>query len=214
MTKREKRERASQIVNRLKELYPIAPCGLNSGGDAWRLLVMGRLSAQCTDERVNIVCEELFEKFPNAYALAKAPIEEIEQIIRPCGIYRMKASNIKDASRMLIEDFSGVMPHTMDELLRFPGVGRKIANLIIGDVFSLPAIVCDTHCIRITRRLGLYPRAQKDIYKIEMTLKELIDDSEGPDFCHRIVIFGREICTARSPKCNECPLYDLCCERN
>ena len=213
MTEKEKREKASLIVKRLKDLYPVAPCGLNSGGDAWRLLVMGRLSAQCTDERVNIVCKELFERFPDAYALATAPLYEIEEIVRPCGIYRMKASNIKEASRMLIEDFSGVMPHEMDKLLRFPGVGRKIANLIIGDVFGLPAIVCDTHCIRITKRLGLYPATEKDIYKIEMVLRELIDENEGPDFCHRIVLFGREICTARSPKCEACPLYDLCCER-
>lgn len=213
MTKREKKEKAALIVERLKKLYPNAECGLKSGGDPWRLLVMGRLSAQCTDERVNIVCEELFKRFPDAMALADAPLSEIEEIVRPCGIYRVKAHNIKEASRVLLREFSGVMPHTMEELLRFPGVGRKIANLIIGDVFGLPAIVCDTHCIRITRRLGLYPSGQKDIYKIEMALRELIDDSEGPDFCHRIVIFGREICSARSPKCNECPLYDLCCER-
>lgn len=212
MTKKEKKAKAALIVGRLKELYPNAECGLKAEGDAWRLLVMGRLSAQCTDERVNIVSKELFSRFPTPKDMAEAPIEEIEEIIRPCGIYKAKAYSIKESSRMLIEEFSSVMPDKIEELLRFPGVGRKIANLIIGDVFGLPAIVCDTHCIRITGRLGLYPKGEKDIYKIELALRELIEDSEGPDFCHRIVMFGREVCTARSPKCAECPLYDLCCE--
>ncbi len=210
MRKDDKKKRAIEIVERLKEYYPNAECGLKSGGDPWRLLVMGRLSAQCTDERVNIVCEELFRRFPDASSLADAPLSEIEEIIRPCGIYRAKAYSIKEASRQLIEEFSGVMPHKMEELLRFSGVGRKIANLIIGDVFSLPAIVCDTHCIRICGRLGLYPPNEKDVYKIELALRELIPDDEGADFCHRIVMFGREVCTARAPRCMSCPLADLC----
>ena len=210
MTKAEKKKRLSDIVKRLKEIYPSAECALNYGGDPWKLLVMGRLSAQCTDARVNIVCEDLFRKFPTAEDMAEADIREIEEIIKPCGLYRMKADNIKEASRMLVSDFGGILPDTMDELLLFPGVGRKIANLLLGDVFGKEAIVCDTHCIRICGRLGMYPEKEKDPTKIEKILRELIDMREGSDFCHRIVLFGREICTARSPMCKECPLSDLC----
>ena len=137
-------------------------------------------------------------------------VERIEEIIKPCGLYRMKAKNLKDASLMLIRDFNGKLPDDMDELLRFPGVGRKIANLLLGDVFGKEAIVCDTHCIRICGRLGMYPEKEKDPTKIERILRELIDLKEGSDFCHRIVFFGREICTARSPRCDGCPLKDLC----
>ena len=210
MTKAEKKKRLSDIVKRLKEIYPSAECALNYGGDPWKLLVMGRLSAQCTDARVNIVCEDLFRKFPTAEDMAEADIREIEEIIKPCGLYRMKADNIKEASRMLVSDFGGALPDTMDELLLFPGVGRKIANLLLGDVFGKEAIVCDTHCIRICGRLGMYPEKEKDPTKIEKILRELIDMREGSDFCHRIVLFGREICTARSPMCKECPLSDVC----
>ena len=175
------------------------------------LLVMGRLSAQCTDARVNIVCEELFSVFPNAEAMANGDISEIERIVKPCGLYRMKAANIKDASRLLVEKHSGVLPDTMEELLEFSGVGRKIANLLLGDIFGKPAIVCDTHCIRICGRLGMYPEKEKNPEKIEKILRSLMDEREGSDFCHRIVLFGREICTARSPICESCPLSDLCC---
>ncbi len=210
MTKAEKKKRLSLIVERLKEIYPEAECALHYGGDPWKLLVMGRLSAQCTDARVNIVCEELFKRFPTAEAMAEGDIREIEEIVKPCGLYRMKADNIKEASAMLVRDFGGVLPDTMDELLLFPGVGRKIANLLLGDVFGKEAIVCDTHCIRICGRLGMYPEKEKDPTKIEKILRELIDLKEGSDFCHRIVFFGREICTARSPMCNECPMSDLC----
>lgn len=210
MTKTEKKRRLSLIVERLKEIYPEAECALQYGGDPWKLLVMGRLSAQCTDARVNIVCEELFARFPTAEAMADGDIREIEEIVKPCGLYRMKADSIKAASRMLIEDFGGALPDTMDELLRFPGVGRKIANLLLGDVFGKEAIVCDTHCIRICGRLGMYPEKEKDPTKIEKILRELIDIKEGSDFCHRIVLFGRETCTARSPMCEGCPLADLC----
>ena len=206
MTKAEKKRRLSLIVERLKEIYPEAECALHYGGDPWRLLVMGRLSAQCTDARVNIVCEELFARFPTAEAMAEGDIREIEEIVKPCGLYRMKADSIKAASKMLIEDFGGVLPDTMDELLLFPGVGRKIANLLLGDVFGKEAIVCDTHCIRICGRLGMYPEKEKDPTKIEKILRELIDLKEGSDFCHRIVLFGRDICTAQSPKCDACPL--------
>ena len=213
MTKAEKKKRLSKIVERLKEIYPSAECALHYGGDPWKLLVMGRLSAQCTDARVNIVCEELFKRFPTAEAMAEGDIREIEEIVKPCGLYRMKADNIKEASAMLVRDFGGTLPDTMDELLLFPGVGRKIANLLLGDVFGKEAIVCDTHCIRICGRLGMYPEKEKDPTKIEGILRELIDLKVGSDFCHRIVIFGREICTARSPMCESCPLSDLCLKR-
>ena len=213
MTKSEKKKRLSQIVERLKEIYPDAECALHYGGDPWKLLVMGRLSAQCTDARVNIVCEELFKCFPTAESMAYGDINEIEEIIKPCGLYRMKADNIREASRMLLTDFGGVLPDNMEDLLKLPGVGRKIANLLLGDVFGKEAIVCDTHCIRICGRLGMYPEKEKDPTKIERILCELIDLREGSDFCHRIVFFGREICTARSPMCESCPLADLCLKR-
>lgn len=210
MTKAEKRKRLSEIVERLKEIYPEAECALHYGGDPWKLLIMGRLSAQCTDARVNIVCEELFEKFPTPLDMANGDIAEIERIVKPCGLYRMKADNIREASRMLITDFNSRLPDNMDDLLKLPGVGRKIANLLLGDVFGKEAIVCDTHCIRICGRLGMYPEKEKDPTKIEKILRELIDLKEGSDFCHRIVLFGREICSARSPMCDSCPLSDLC----
>ena len=209
-TKREKRERLALVVERLKEIYPESVCALEYGGDPWKLLVMGRLSAQCTDARVNIVCKELFAKYPNFAAMADADLADIERIVMPCGLYRTKAANIKDSSVMLRDSFGGVLPDTMEELLLFPGVGRKIANLLLGDVFGKGAIVCDTHCIRICGRLGMYPESLKDAVKIEYILRDLIDINEGSDFCHRIVTFGREVCTARAPKCGECPLGELC----
>ena len=210
MTKREKRERLAQIADRLEELYPNAECALEYGGDPWKLLVMGRLSAQCTDARVNIVSRELFERFPTAKSMAYADVSEIENIVKPCGLYRMKAANIKNASNKLVNEYGGKLPDTMEELLKFDGVGRKIANLLLGDVFKKEAIVCDTHCIRICGRLGMYPESEKDPTKIEFILRDLIDLSRGSDFCHRIVLFGREICTARSPMCDDCPLAELC----
>ena len=210
MTKKEKRERLALIVERFKEIYPEATCALEYGGDPWRLLVMGRLSAQCTDARVNIVCRELFSVFPTAEAMAYGDLAEIERIVKPCGLYRMKASSIKDASRMLIEDFGGELPRDMDELLKFPGVGRKIANLLLGDVFGLPSVVCDTHCMRICGRFGMYREDLRDPVKIEKILLELLPEGEGSDFCHRIVNFGREVCSSRSPRCHECPMSDLC----
>lgn len=210
MTKNEKRALASAVYDRLEKLYPAAECALEYGGDPWRLLVMARLSAQCTDARVNIVSRELFSRFPTVEAMADADVHEIEELVKPCGLYRMKAANIKDASKMLITDFGGRVPDTMEELLRLDGVGRKIANLILGDVYAKPAVVCDTHCIRICGRLGLYPEKLKDPAKVEMILRDLIDISRGSDFCHRIVLFGREICSARAPKCSECPLNDIC----
>ena len=210
MTKKEKKERLGQIVERFKEIYPEATCALEYDGDPWKLLVMGRLSAQCTDARVNIVCRELFSHFPDARTMAYGDITEIENIVKPCGLYRMKASNIKDASRMLVEDYGGDLPSDMDELLKLPGVGRKIANLILGDVYGLPSVVCDTHCMRICGKFGMYREDLRDPNKIEKILLELLPYGEGSDFCHRIVNFGREVCSARSPKCSECPMSDLC----
>ena len=209
MTLKEKRTLALKIVERLKEIYPDAPCALEYEGDPWRLLVMGRLSAQCTDKRVNIVCRDLFSEFPTAKSMAEGDLERIEEIIKPCGLYRMKAKNIKDASAMLVNNFGGELPSDMDSLLTLPGVGRKIANLLIGDIFGGEAIVADTHCIRISSRIGLTPGI-KDPTRVEMALRKLIPGAEGSDFCHRIVMFGREVCHARAPRCHECPLSDLC----
>ena len=210
VTKNEKKERLAKIVSRLKEIYPDAVCALEYEGDAWRLLVMARLSAQCTDARVNIVSRELFKRFPDAKSMADGELSEIEEIIKPCGLFRMKAKNIKDASALLVSEYDGKLPADMDELLKFPGVGRKIANLLLGDYYGLPAIVCDTHCIRICARFGMYPEKEKNPDKVEKILRSLIDLNEGSDFCHRIVIFGREICTARNPSCETCPLAELC----
>lgn len=210
MNKKEKAERLKRASEALKALYPDAECALEFDGNPWRLLVMGRLSAQCTDKRVNIVSRELFSRYPTPEAMAEADIEELSEIVKPCGLYRVKAQNIKDSSAMLVSEYGGELPCDMEELLRFPGVGRKIANLLIGDVFGGPAIVCDTHCIRICGRLGMYPESEKNPDKIERILASLMDAREGSDFCHRIVIFGREVCSARNPACDSCPLSHLC----
>lgn len=210
MTKKEKKERLSNIVERFKKIYPEAVCALEYGGDPWRLLVMGRLSAQCTDARVNIVSRELFSVFPDAKSMADGDLTEIERIVKPCGLYRMKASSIKEASRILAYELDGILPRDMDGLLKLPGVGRKIANLLLGDVYGLPSVVCDTHCMRICGRFGMYREDLRDPEKIEKILLELLPYGEGSDFCHRIVNFGREVCSARSPKCSECPVSDLC----
>ena len=198
------------IVEELEAIYPESFCALEYGGDPWRLLVMGRLSAQCTDARVNIVCKELFAHFPDCDSLADAPIEKIEEIVRPCGLYHTKAQSIKEASAMLRDEFDGVLPDTMDDLLRLSGVGRKIANLLLGDIYKKPAIVADTHCIRICGRLGFYPETLKDPYKVELILSEITAPEKQSDFCHRIVQFGRDVCSARSPRCNACPLSKYC----
>lgn len=200
----------ADIVAALKTVYPTAECALQSGGDPWRLLVMGRLSAQCTDARVNIVCKELFRRFPDAVAMAAAELADVEELVRPCGLYHTKAQNLIDASKMLMEDFGGVMPSDMDDLLKFPGVGRKIANLLRGDLFSLPAIVADTHCIRLCGRFGMYPETLKDPTRVEKILSGLVEPAEQSDLCHRLVQFGRDVCTARAPKCAGCPLTALC----
>ena len=210
MTKSEKKARLYEIVERLKAVYPSVECALEYGGDPWRLMVMGRLSAQCTDARVNLVCRELFAEFPTAEALASGDILRIEEIVKPCGLYHTKAANIKEASRMLVEDFGGVLPDDMDRLLLLPGVGRKVANLLLGDIYGRSVVVCDTHCMRICGRLGMYKEGLRDPDKIEKILNELMPEGEGSDFCHRIVFFGREWCPARGNDCSVCPLRDLC----
>ena len=210
MTITQKREHIARIVARLKSIYPDAECAHEYRGEGWKLLVMGRLSAQCTDKRVNIVCETLFDRFPTCRALADGDITEIENIVHPCGLYRTKAANIKDSCRILCDDFDGIVPQDMDTLLTFPGVGRKIANLLRGDLYHLPAIVADTHCIRICERFGMTPKGCKDPLKTEQTMTRLVEPAEQSDFCHRVVWFGRDTCTARAPKCGECPLGDLC----
>ena len=210
MTRSEKRARLAEIISRLEALYPDAECALEYGGDPWRLLVMARLSAQCTDARVNVVSRELFAAFPTAQDMARGDLCEIEQIVKPCGLYKKKAENIRDASALLVGEYGGELPSDMDELLRFPGVGRKIANLLRGDVFGLAAVVCDTHCMRICARFGMYDGALRDPTRIERILTELLPPEKSSDFCHRIVLFGREWCSARAPRCAECPLRDLC----
>ena len=207
------KKKAALIVAELEKIYPEAQCALQSGGDGWKLLIMGRLSAQCTDARVNIVCNSkggLFERFPTLESVADCDLSELEEIVHPCGLYRTKAANIRDACRMLVEDYNGVIPDDMDELLKLPGVGRKIANLLLGDIYKKPAIVADTHCIRICGRLGFYPESLKDPVKVEKILVPMIESEKSADFCHRIVNFGRDVCTARSPKCGNCPLSGLC----
>ncbi len=205
-----KKQKAAEVAARLAKRYPDAPCALDWQGQPWKLLVMGRLSAQCTDARVNIVCEDLFRVYPTPEALANATQQEVEDIIRPCGLFRTKAESIRLACKKLVEEYDGNLPCDMDALLTFPGVGRKIANLLRGDVFHLGGIVADTHCIRIAARLGLTAKDEKDPLKTERTLAPLLPESEQSDFCHRLVMFGREVCTARSPACNDCLLADLC----
>ncbi len=204
------KKRAEEADRLLAELYPDAICSLEADEDPWRLLVMARLSAQCTDERVNIVSRDLFAAFPDAKAMADAPVSEIEQLIKSCGLYRGKAKSIKEASQIVVEKYNGEIPSTMDELLSLPGVGRKIANLLLGDIFGLGGIVADTHCIRICGRLGFYPEGQKDPLKTEKTMEKLIPRENQSDFCHRIVHFGRDVCRAKNPLCDTCPLADIC----
>ena len=210
MTQKQKKERILQLADALKEIYPEALCALEWNGEPWKLLIMGRLSAQCTDARVNIVCRALFDRFPTPEALADGNITEIEEIVRPCGLYRVKAQNIKDACAMLVRDYGGVIPDTMEELLKFPGVGRKVANLLLGDLYGKGGTVADTHCIRICGRFGMYPETLKDPVQVEKRMDALLPPALRCDFCHRIVQFGRDTCSARAPKCGECPLRPLC----
>ena len=210
MNKKQKKERMAQIVEKMKEIYPEAVCALEWNNEPWKLLIMGRLSAQCTDARVNLVCKELFAAYSTPKALAEADIADIERYVRPCGLYHVKAQNTKDACAMLVNDYNGVLPDTMEELLKFPGVGRKVANLLLGDLYHKGGIVADTHCIRICGRFGMYPEALKDPVKVEKIMDELVAPEERCDFCHRIVQFGRDTCAARKPLCESCPLSSLC----
>ena len=205
----EKQEMALEVIKRLKEEYPDADCTLDYN-EAWKLLVSVRLAAQCTDARVNIVVEKLYEKYPDVDALAKAEPEQIEEIVRPCGLGKSKSRDISACMRMLKEKYNGKVPDDFDALLKLPGVGRKSANLIMGDVFGKPAIVTDTHCIRLTNRIGLVDDI-KEPKKVEMALWKIIPPEEGSDLCHRLVYHGREICTARTkPYCDRCCLADVC----
>ena len=200
---------AEEIIERLRNEYPDAECSLDYD-EAWKLLVSVRLAAQCTDERVNIIVEKLYETYPDVNALAEAEVSEIEAIVRPCGLGNSKARDISACMKILRDTYEGRVPDTMEELLKLPGVGRKSANLIMGDVYGKPAIVTDTHCIRLTNRMGLVDNI-KEPKKVEMALWEIIPPEEGNDFCHRLVYHGREVCTARTnPYCDRCCLKDIC----
>lgn len=212
MAKTKKQKLALQVIERLREEYPDAECTLDYD-QAWKLLIGVRLAAQCTDERVNIVVEKLYEKFPDVDALADADVAEIEEIVRPCGLGKSKARDISACMKILKEQYGGQIPKTFDELLKLPGVGRKSANLIMGDVFGEPAIVTDTHCIRLVNRIGLVDGI-KEPKKVEMELWKIIPPEEGSDFCHRLVYHGREVCTARTkPHCDRCCLADICAKK-
>jgi len=202
----DKRERCIAINDALSEIYPDALCSLEYDGDPWRLLVMARLSAQCTDERVNIVSVDLFKRYPTVYEMAEADFDELCDLVRPCGLFRTKADSIKRMSEIICTKYSGRVPDKMEELLELPGVGRKIANLILGDVYNTPGIVADTHCIRINGRFGFYDESLKNPEKVERILSEIVPKEEQSRYCHRMVLFGREFCTARSPKCGGCPV--------
>ncbi len=200
---------AEEIIERLKQEYPDATCSLEYD-EAWKLLVSVRLAAQCTDERVNVIVEKLYEKYPDVKALADAEVDQIEEIVRPCGLGRSKAKDISACMKVLRDQYDCGIPRTFEELLALPGVGRKSANLIMGDVFGEPAIVTDTHCIRLTNRMGLVDGITEP-KKVEMTLWKIIPPKEGSDFCHRLVYHGRAVCTARTtPYCDKCCLNDIC----
>ena len=202
--------KVAAIIQSLKERYADAPCALHYSKD-YELMIAVRLSAQCTDARVNLVTPELFTAYPTLEAIANADISDVEGYVHSCGFYKHKARDIVLACQMLLRDYGGKVPGTMEELLQLPGVGRKTANLLLGDLYGQPgSVVCDTHCIRICGRLGL--SQGKDPEKVERQLRAILPPEESSDFCHRIVLFGREICTARNPKCNQCPLSMWCKE--
>ena len=202
-------EPVGQIIAILKERYPDAVCALGYAKD-YQLMIAVRLSAQCTDARVNLVTPALFERFPTLESFAEATPEEVEPYVRSCGFYKHKARDIVLACRMLRDEYGGRVPDTMQELLHIPGVGRKTANLLLGDLYGQPAVVCDTHCIRIANRLGL--AHGKEPEKVEQQLRAILPPEESSDFCHRIVLFGRDTCTARNPACGDCPLRPFCKE--
>ncbi len=202
-----KKQTAQKAVEILKGLYPGAQCSLEYIS-AFELLVATRLSAQCTDARVNLVTPALFERFPTMEAFAQADVSEVEKYIYSCGFYKSKADNIVHMAQMLLKEYNGVVPDTVEELIKLPGVGRKTANLVVGDIYHKPAVVADTHCIRISNRLGLCDT--KDPHKVEIQLRKLLPPDESNDFCHRLVLFGRDTCSSRSPKCGGCPLQEIC----
>ena len=204
-----KKKLALTIIDRLKQEYPDAGCSLEYN-QAWKLLVSVRLAAQCTDARVNVVVQDLYEKFPSVETLASADVKEIEKIVRPCGLGNSKARDISACMKVLRDQYQGNVPEDFEALLKLPGVGRKSANLIMGDVFGKPAIVTDTHCIRLVNRMGLVD-GMKEPKKVEMALWKLIPPKEGSSFCHRLVYHGRDVCTARTkPYCDKCCVSDLC----
>lgn len=202
-----KKQRALAVIERLKEKYPDAICSLTYRKD-YELLIATRLSAQCTDARVNIVTKDLFAQFPTVESFAQADLSQVEEIVKPCGLYKTKAKSIVEMCKILLEHFDGKVPDNMEDLLTLPGVGRKTANLILGDIFHKPSIVCDTHCIRITNLLGLTDT--KDPAKCEEQLRKILPPEESSDLCHRFVLFGRERCKARKPDCGSCELKDIC----
>ncbi len=204
-----KKQLAQEVIERLKKEYPASDCTLDYD-EAWKLLVSVRLAAQCTDARVNEIVPKLYEKYPSVEALAEAGADAIEAIVKPCGLGRSKARDIAACMQLLHEKYNDKVPEDFDELLALPGVGRKSANLIVGDVFKKPAIVTDTHCIRLSNRIGLVD-GTKDPYKVEMALRKIVPPEEGNDLCHRLVDHGRAVCTARtSPYCDKCVLSDIC----
>ena len=203
-----KEELALEVIDRLKKEYPDAGCTLDYD-DAWKLLVSVRLAAQCTDARVNVVVQGLYEKYPSVEALAEADVDDIERIVRPCGLGRSKARDISACMKMLRDEYGGKIPDDFNALLKLPGVGRKSANLIMGDVFGKPAIVTDTHCIRLVNRMGLVDHI-KEPKKVEMALWKIVPPEEGSDLCHRFVMHGRAVCNARKPECEKCCLSDIC----
>lgn len=201
-------EKVTDIIERLEQRYPDALCALHYSKD-YELMIAVRLSAQCTDARVNLVTPELFHRYPTLEAFAEADVAGVEKIVHSCGFYRQKAKDIVGSCQMLLREYNGKVPDSMDALLRLPGVGRKTANLLMGDLYQIPgSIVCDTHCIRICGRLGL--SEGKEPEKVEQQLRKILPPEKSSDFCHRIVLFGRDICTARNPKCGECPLAIHC----
>ena len=199
--------KVTNILAALKELYPDALCALHFGKD-YELMIAVRLSAQCTDARVNLVTPALFAKYPTLEAFASADVGDVEEMVHSCGFYKHKARDIVLACQMLLSDYHGRVPDNMEDLLKLPGVGRKTANLLLGDIYHKEAYVCDTHCIRICGKLGL--SQGKDPQKVEMQLRKVIPPEESSDFCHRIVLHGRAVCTARSPKCSQCALAPFC----
>ena len=201
------KQRTLLAVEALKEKYPEAICSLNYK-NPFELLIATRLSAQCTDARVNMVTPSLFSRFPDCFSLATADTDEVEELIKTCGLYKSKAKSLVQIGKMLCEEFGGRVPDTIEELIRLPGVGRKTANLVCGDIYGKPAVVTDTHFIRICNRLGLVKTT--DPFKVEMKMKKLLPKEEANDFCHRCVLFGREVCTARRANCDACPLSQFC----